>query len=92
MERESNFSHVDFRMKENPFRKERFLIVESYIGFDFADFAIRIRDQMEFIGMEPKAVAKACYIDYERFKKCLNCKQQFTPKDIIVIREQLNLY
>jgi len=76
------------------FDQNNYVIIESSIGFDFADFSIRIYDEMNFIGLTAEEVAKACYIDKDRFKRCLRftAKEQFSDTEIIRIRKVLNLY
>lgn len=71
-----------------------YMIIESIIGFDFDDFSNRIYDEMNFIGLTAEEVAQSCYIDKDRFKRCLRFtgKEQFSAAEIIRIRKSLNLY
>ena len=76
------------------FDQNNYMIIESSIGFDYADFSIRIYDEMNYIGLTAEEVAKSCYIDKDRFKRCLRftANEHFSVAEIIRIRKALNLY
>ena len=57
--------------------------------FDHIDFTKRIRDALEFIGMEQEELAKSIYVKPDRIKNLLKNKVKYKTEEIISISKRL---
>jgi hypothetical protein len=82
---------IDSKMNWNrrPFKTETFLIIESTIGFDNADFSLRIKEELAFIGLEQKEFAKSMNIEPDRMNRLLNNRVVYTADEIFRICKRL---
>lgn len=57
--------------------------------FNHIDFTQRIRDALEFIGMEQEELAKSIYVKPDRIKNLLKNKVKYKTEEVISISKRL---
>jgi ribosome-binding protein aMBF1 (putative translation factor) len=57
--------------------------------FNHTDFTQRIRDALEFIGMEQEELAKSIYVKPDRIKNLLKNKVKYKTEEVISISKRL---
>ena len=72
-----------------PFKTEKFLTIESTIGFDNADFTERIKEELKFLGLEHSEFAKSIYMNSDRIKTLFYRNGKYTADEIHRISERL---
>jgi hypothetical protein len=75
--------------KELP--QERFLIIESSIGFNSAEFNLRIIDELNFLGMDQDQIAESCYIPKSRMKSLISGRVKYLADEISTIKKRLGM-
>lgn len=58
-------------------------------NFDHKDFTLRIREELEFLGLEHKEFAKSMYMSIDRIKRLLGNRAKYTPEEVLVISKKL---
>lgn len=77
-----NFSK---KMPEKP----NYITIQSVIGFNHKDFSIRIREELEFVGLEQTELAKSLYMTQDRISRLLHNRTQYTSDEIFRISKRL---
>jgi hypothetical protein len=82
---------LDSKMNWNrrPFKTETFLIIESTIGFDNADFTQRIKEELDFVGLDHQEFAESLYMSKDRLKTLFHKKGVYTADEIFRICKRL---
>jgi len=81
--------HIYFDSKINK-EKEVFEIMESSIGFSHQDFANRINDCLQEIGIEIHELSASTYIPKHRMAQLLKGQTKFEYSEIKSISKRLN--
>ena len=72
-----------FESKINKNRKEEeCYILPSQIGFSSIEFRLRIREELEYLGMTIEELAKATYISENRIRRLTQNAESFNSNDI----------
>ena len=71
-------SSIGRKIKE----EEKFIILPSLIGFSDDDFRIRIKEEIDFLGLSTEDFAKAVYISYDRAKRLIFSTESFNHSEI----------
>ena len=83
--------HKYFQSKINKNLVEQFIIEESIIGFDHADFKERIKDELLYLGMNYEELASKCYITPQRMQYLMLKNTEFLPNEIASIKKVLGM-
>lgn len=62
--------------------EEKFLILPSSIGFSDIEFRLRIREELDYLGITHEELAKASYISSMRMKTLILSTGTFSPSEI----------
>ncbi len=87
----NNTQHKYFQSKINKNFVEQFIIEESIIGFDHANFKERIRDELAYIGLNYDELASKCYINPQRMQYVMLKNVEFLPNEIASIKKILGM-
>lgn len=72
-----------FESKINKNRKEEeCIILPSTIGFSDMEFRLRIREELQYLGMTYEELAKASYINENRMKRLVYSVELFNHNEI----------
>lgn len=80
-----------FQSKINRDLVERFEIEESIIGFNHAEFKERIKDELDYIGLNYEELASKCYINPQRMQYLMLKNVEFLPNEIASIKKVLGM-
>ena len=80
-------SKMNFSKKR--IEESKYITIQSVIGFNHKDFTQRIREELEFIGLEQIELAKSLYMTQDRMSKLLHNKTQYTSDEIFRISKRL---
>ena len=83
--------HKYFQSKINKNFVEQFIIEESIIGFDHANFKERIKDELDYIGLSYEELASKCYINPQRMQYLMLKNVEFLPNEIASIKKVLGM-
>ena len=62
--------------------EEKFLTLPSLIGFSDIEFRLRIREELDYLGMTSEELAKSCYINQDRMKRLIYNVELFNHPEI----------
>lgn len=62
--------------------EEKFITLPSSIGFSDIEFRLRIREELDYLGMTSEELAKSCYINQNRMKRLIFSTGTFSPSEI----------
>ena len=80
-------SKMNFSKKR--IEEPKYITIQSVIGFNHKDFTQRIREELEFIGLEQTEFAKSIYMTQDRMSRLLHNKTQYTSDEIFRISKRL---
>lgn len=80
-------SKMNFSKKR--IEEPKYITIQSVIGFNHKDFTQRIREELEFIGLEQTEFAKSLYMTQDRMSRLLHNKTQYTSDEIFRISKRL---
>ena len=80
-------SKINFSKKR--LEEPKYITIQSVIGFNHKDFTQRIREELEFIGLEQTEFAKSLYMTQDRMSRLLHNKTQYTSDEIFRISKRL---
>lgn len=80
-------SKMNFSKKR--LEEPKYITIQSVIGFNHKDFTQRIREELEFIGLEQTEFAKSLYMTQDRMSRLLHNKTQYTSDEIFRISKRL---
>lgn len=80
-------SKMNFSKKR--LEESKYITIQSVIGFNHKDFTIRIREELEFLGLEQTEFGKSLYIGEDRFRRLLLNKVNYTSDEIFRISKRL---
>lgn len=83
--------HKYFQSKVNREFVERFIIEESIIGFNHAEFKERIKGELAYIGLNYEELASKCYINPQRMQYLMLKNVEFLPNEIASIKKILGM-
>ena len=83
--------HKYFQSKVNREFVERFIIEESIIGFNHAEFKERIKGELAYIGLNYEELASKCYINPQRMQYLMLKNVEFLPNEIASIKKVLGI-
>ena len=69
-------SKMNFSKKR--LEESKYITIQSVIGFNHKDFTQRIKEELEFLGMEQTEFAKSLYMTQNRISNLLNNKAPYT--------------
>ena len=62
--------------------EEKFLTLPSLIGFSDIEFRLRIREELDYLGMTSEELAKSCYVNSDRAKRLIYGTESFNHTEI----------
>lgn len=80
-------SKINFSKKR--IEEAKYITIQSVIGFNHHDFSKRIKEELEFIGLEQTEFAKSLYMTQDRMSRLLHNKTQYTSDEIFRISKRL---
>ena len=80
-------SKMNFSKKR--LEEPKYITIQSIIGFNHQDFTQRIREELEFIGLEQTELAKSLYMTQDRISRLLHNRTQYTSDEIFRISKRL---
>ena len=80
-------SKMNFSKKR--LEESKYITIQSVIGFNHKDFTQRIKEELEFLGLERSEFGKSMYIGDDRLKRLLNNNASYTSDEIYRISKRL---
>ena len=80
-------SKMNFSKKR--LEEPKYITIQSVIGFNHKDFTQRIKEELEFLGLERSEFGKSMYIGDDRLKRLLNNNASYTSDEIYRISKRL---
>lgn len=80
-------SKMNFSKKR--LEESKYITIQSVIGFNHKDFTIRIREELEFLGLDQTELAKSLYMTQDRISNLLTNKAPYTSDEIFRISKRL---
>ena len=78
----------------NEFKKwkedNNFIIIPSIIGFSDNEFRLKIKEEIQYLGMSIDELSKASYCNEKRMQRLVFGTQKFTSKEIKEISRVLS--
>ena len=80
-------SKMNFSKKR--LEESKYITIQSVIGFNHKDFTQRIKEELEFLGLERSEFGKSMYIGDDRLNRLFNNKASYTSDEIFRISKRL---
>ena len=80
-------SKMNFSKKR--LEESKYITIQSVIGFNHKDFTQRIKEELEFLGLERSEFGKSMYIGDDRLSRLFNNKASYTSDEIFRISKRL---